>query len=56
MPAHDVLVDEHDCLVDSLGQQIVMASAVRTMARYTQRLTEEGFQHQAGNQAKLFAS
>ena len=55
-PAHDVLVDERDCLVDGLGQRIVMASAVRTMARDTQSLAEEELQHRAGTQVKLFAS
>jgi hypothetical protein len=55
-PALDVLVDERDGLVDRLGQRIVMASAVWTMARGTQSLAEEELQHRAGTQGRLFAS
>ena len=55
-PALDVWVDERDCLVDRLGQRIVVASAVRTLARGAQSLAEGEFQHRAGTRGRLFAS
>ena len=48
--------DERDGLVDRLGQRIVMASAVRTLARGARSLAAEEFQHRAASQVRLFAS